>query len=115
MGYTLRRSDERKDELLKELDRVVGILKTRNIEKVILFGSLVRGDVASTSDIDLIIVADTDKRFLDRLDEVYSAVLPQKAMDILVYTPQEIDCMKETNPFLRKALGEGKVLYERNS
>lgn len=55
------------------------------------------------------IVADTDKRFLDRLHDVYSAMPPQKAMDILVYTPQEIDRMKVTNPFIRKALNEGKV------
>ncbi len=45
MGYNLRKDNERRYELLNELDRVTGLLETMNVEKVILFGSLARGDV----------------------------------------------------------------------
>lgn len=93
----------------------MGILRARNVEKVILFGSLARGDVVSTSDIDLIVIQDTDLGFLERLDEIYSAVLPRKALDVLVYTPRELAFLKEDSPFVRKALSEGRVLYAKDS
>jgi hypothetical protein len=48
-------------------------------------------------------------RFLDRLDEFYDDA--REAMDILVYTPQEFEEMKE-RPFVKRALREGKMLYE---
>jgi len=34
------------------------------------------------------------------------------ALDLLVYTPQEMEWMRE-RPFLRQALKTGKVLYEK--
>lgn len=114
MGYTLPKRAERRQQLLDELERIMDTLRTMNVEKVILFGSLARGDVTSTSDIDLIVVMDTDSPFLQRLHEVYSAVLPQRSVDILVYTPQEFQSMREENPFVRKALDEGSVLYAKN-
>ncbi len=53
---------------------------------VLLFGSLARGDARDHSDIDLIVVKDTQMRFLDRLDEFYDDA--REAMDVLVYTPR---------------------------
>ena len=91
MGYRAPDSASRVRLLNGELNRIVEILKARDVEKVILFGSLVDGDVGSTSDIDLIVVEKTDKRFLDRLGEVYSAIQPRMAADVLVYTPDELE------------------------
>lgn len=97
-------------ELEEELNRILARLKKdSSIRKVILFGSMARGDVREHSDIDLIIIKETDKRFLDRLDEFYSDA--REAMDILVYTPQEFEEMRE-RPFVKMALREGRVLYE---
>lgn len=115
MVYALSKGAERKQDLLAELDRITAILREMDVEVVILFGSLARGDVTSTSDIDLIVVAHTDKRFLDRLHDIYSAVRPQKAVDILVYTPQEFGILREENSFVRKVLDEGRVIYARDS
>lgn len=113
MGFTLRNGEARRKDLQKELDRIVGILQTQDVEQVILFGSLARGDVRSTSDIDIIVVRQTDKRFLDRLDEVYTLVQPETALDVLVYTPQEFASMRENSSFVRRAVREGRVLYAR--
>jgi hypothetical protein len=55
-----------------------------------------------------IVVKETQMRFLDRLDEFYDDA--REAMDILVYTPQEFEEMKE-RPFVKRALREGKMLY----
>jgi predicted nucleotidyltransferase len=97
-------------ELNAELERILNRLKKDpSVRKVLLFGSLARGDARDHSDIDLIVVKDTPMRFLDRLDEFYDDA--REAMDILVYTPQEFEEMKE-RPFVKRALREGKMLYE---
>ena len=67
------------------------------------FGSLARGDARDHSDIDLIVVKETQMRFLDRLDEFYNDA--REAMDILVYTPARIRG-DEGAAFGRRALRE---------
>ncbi|HNX39058.1 MAG TPA: nucleotidyltransferase domain-containing protein [Methanothrix sp.] len=97
-------------ELYEELERILTRLKADpSVRQVLLFGSLARGDARDHSDIDLIVVKETNLRFLDRLDEFYDDA--REAMDILVYTPQEFEEMKE-RPFVRRALKEGRMLYE---
>ena len=97
-------------EVEAELERILNRLKNdTSVRKVLLFGSLARGDARDHSDIDLIVVKETQMRFLDRLDEFYDDA--REAMDILVYTPQEFEEMKE-RPFVKRALREGKMLYE---
>jgi len=100
----------RKEELEKELKRIVEKLKKdKSVKFVLLFGSLARRDLGSASDIDLIVVKNTDKRFLDRLDEFYENA--NVAIDVLVYTPEEFEKMKNRS-FVKKASEEGVVLYE---
>lgn len=97
-------------ELKAELERIVNRLKSDpSVRLVLLFGSLARGDARDYSDIDLIVVKETEKRFLDRLDEFYDDA--REAMDVLVYTPQEFEEMKD-RPFFKRALEEGRILYE---
>jgi predicted nucleotidyltransferase len=71
------------------------------------------GNIGPASDLDLIVVQRTEKRFLDRIDEIIRLINPRCAMDILVYTPEEIRQCSKTNRFIREALGEGKVMYEK--
>jgi len=113
MSYDMGKGQERRKELLAELDRIVEILKNENIERVILFGSLARGTTRSGSDIDLIVVRNTDKRFLDRVDDIIRLVEPVMGLDVLVYTPKEFELMKHSSSFVRNAIGEGKVLYAK--
>lgn len=115
MGYTFGDPKKRERELLTELDRILGILRARGVEKIILFGSLARGESRSASDIDLLIVEETDKPFLERVGAVYSAIQPRKAVDILVYTPRELERLSETSSFVRRVLSEGRVLYAKDS
>ncbi|MFZ5759483.1 MAG: nucleotidyltransferase domain-containing protein [Thermodesulfobacteriota bacterium] len=81
-------------------------------EKIILFGSWAVGQADEYSDIDVIIVYRTDKRFLDRLRELYLAWDYPKAVDILSYTPEEFFMMMEESPFLQDAVAGGKILYD---
>ncbi|HGE72121.1 TPA: nucleotidyltransferase domain-containing protein [Candidatus Poribacteria bacterium] len=104
---------ERKENLEAELQRIIPEIIKLDVEKVILFGSLVTGKIHSKSDIDLIIIKRTDKRFMDRLDEFYNYVSPNVATDMLVYTPEEFEEMKLNSQFTRTALKNSKVMYER--
>jgi predicted nucleotidyltransferase len=115
MGYRLAPKERRKKRLTAELERLVHVLKTQDVEQVILFGSLMSGNVNSASDIDLLVVKQTDKRFLDRLDEMYSLLQPTVALDLLVYTPEEAEVLTYTNRFIGNIFEHGRVLYEKES
>jgi HEPN domain-containing protein/predicted nucleotidyltransferase len=85
-------------------------------EKIILFGSAARGETDEYSDLDLIVIKKTDKRFVERLVEAGSFISPEVSVDILVYTPEELRAMiEEWNPFIEEALKDGKVLYEKTA
>lgn len=113
MSSEKKLSYKRKEKLAKELERIVSKIDKLNIEKAILFGSIVSGDIHNLSDIDLIIIKKTKKRFLDRLSEFYSYLKPRCAIDILVYTPEEFSNLIETNNFIKYAVSKGKTIYEK--
>ena len=97
-------------ELNEELNRIMKKIKgDDSVKQVVLFGSLARGDLHEGSDIDLIVVRETDKKFLDRLDEFY--IDASEPLDILVYTPEEFEEMKN-RPFIKRAMKEGRILHE---
>ena len=92
-------------------------LKVSDAQQAIVFGSYARGDADEYSDLDLIIVANTDKRFLQRHKDyrpVFRSWDPWgKSLDLLIYTPEEIYGMRaRNNPFICAALQEGIVVYE---
>lgn len=84
-----------------------------NIKKALLFGSVARNDIGINSDIDLLIIMVPGLSFLDRLVTVYKQLNPQISLDLLVYTPEEIEKMKERT-FIREIFKEGVVLFEKN-
>jgi predicted nucleotidyltransferase len=112
MAFRTGLAEKRKEVLEKELKRIIPLLINLGAEKIILFGSLSGGKVHRSSDIDLVVVRESDQRFLDRLDELYQAVKPNYGIDLLVYTPEEFEEMSVTNPFLKRAVKEGRLLYE---
>jgi len=105
---------ERKIDLQKELERCINLLKKEyRPEKILLFGSLASGRVSRWSDIDLIIVKDTKKPFLDRNKEVLLLLKPKVGMDILVYTPEEFKKLSKKTFFKEEVIGKGVNLWGR--
>ena len=106
---------ERKAQLEQELARFVRVLSAdATVEKMIVFGSLASGEIHEWSDIDLLVVKRTDKRFLDRLHEVRLMLKTHEAADFVVYTPQEFVEMAQNRRFVREEIVEkGRVVYER--
>ncbi|MBE0415902.1 MAG: nucleotidyltransferase domain-containing protein [Dehalococcoidia bacterium] len=100
----------------KGIEEIVAALKGYDPKRVILFGSWARGEEDRYSDIDLVIIKETEERFLDRINSIYEILQPLCAIDVLVYTPDEFERMRqEGNPFIEKVLQEGMVIYERPS
>lgn len=94
----------------------VQALKAYDPEKIILFGSYASGQADQYSDIDLVIIKRTDKRFVERLVEAGSYLNLPISLDIFVYTPEEFQVMAEAeNPFIEKVQREGRIVYEKSS
>lgn len=103
-------------EVERELGRIVERLRTLDPERIVLYGSFARGDFHEGSDIDLVVILDTDQRFLDRIGRVLEVVgVADFDIEPLVYTPVEYETMRQRRNALIESLEqEGKVLYERN-
>jgi len=103
---------ERKMHLQKELNRCIRILKEKyHPQKILLFGSFANDRVKKWSDIDLIIVKDTKKSFLERSKELFLLLKPKVGMDILVYTPEEFRQLSGERFFKEQVIEKG-VIHE---
>jgi predicted nucleotidyltransferase len=94
--------------------RLSPIFEQYQIQKAVLFGSLARNEASSRSDVDLIVVKRTHRRFFDRYDGLLldlSRAIPERDLDVLIYTPTELAKISH-RPFIAQALREGKVIYE---
>ncbi len=87
-------------------------------DKVILFGSLARGEIHNDSDIDLLIIKKSDKRRPFRTKEVFASLRGMERrypLDALVYTPDELEKRISLGDyFIIRILSEGTMLYGRS-
>ena len=99
-----------------KIDDIVNRIATKfNPDKIILFGSYASGTPNNDSDLDLLIIKDTDlpphRRSFDIQKLFMGSMVP---MDILVYTNKEFEQeQKEKYSFLSNAIKTSKILYER--
>lgn len=87
-------------------------------EKIILFGSGATEMRGESSDIDLLIIKKTPKRFVERVVELMRLIRSRFGFEYpvepLVYTPDEFRQAKEINSiFTRTVLSKGIILYEK--
>lgn len=85
-------------------------------EKIILFGSYVKGSPSSDSDLDLLIIKRTKKKPTQRIQEALRLVwgnIPNIEPQIL--TPEELQEAIDQNRFFitQEVLKYGKVIYEK--
>jgi len=100
------------DQILKEA--VQRILAVGCPRKVVLFGSRAAGSARLESDIDLLIVEESDLpryRRSGRYRRALQGIFPSK--DVIVWTPKEIEEWKAVpNAFITAIMAAGRVLYE---
>jgi predicted nucleotidyltransferase len=90
------------------------LLRKHGARTAWVFGSHARGEADAISDIDVIVVAATDRPPVERFRDYLPAILEAGVgVDLFVYTPEEFERMKsEERPFLITALEHAKLVYE---
>ncbi len=82
---------------------------------VLMFGSRARGTSTRKSDLDLLVVWETDQPPLERIGRVLRLLADSPwPVEVIAYTPSELK-VRQHSPFLRKIVAEGIVLYERRA
>lgn len=95
--------------------RIVEALRPYEPERIYLFGSWARGEADELSDVDIVVIKRTPQPFLERLREAGSLLpVDTGAVDLLVYTPEEFEAMREGgSPFAEMIAEEAVVIYGR--
>ena len=89
------------------------IVATRSgVRRIGYFGSYARGRRDLFTDLDLFVAWKTERPVLDRLRFLYSILDVRVDLDIVCYTPAELQARSD-QPFIRQLLSEEVVLYER--
>lgn len=86
----------------------------QEIEQIVLFGSLARGDAVPGSDADLLIIlSESDLQFLGRIPR-YTPSYCGIGVEVFPYTSAEAQKMlTENNHLIKRALAEGIELFRR--
>ncbi len=105
-----------RERRIEEIRRSVAAARKRipQIQRVILFGSLVSGRATPRSDADILVVVETSPydHPRDRVPEILRALSPLPCpIDLFVVTSAEFKrCREENSPFLRVATSTGTDL-----
>lgn len=105
---------QRRALLEDELARIVDVLvREYRPSRIILFGSLAQGTIHEWSDIDLALIKETERRFIDRIGDVLDLVRSPVGLEVVVYTPREMqEMVAQGNYFVvEEILGKGRTLF----
>jgi predicted nucleotidyltransferase len=110
-------------EITSILNDLIDSLRASDPYKIILFGSYANGNETENSDIDLMVILDNNdisKTYEERqnkklyIRKLVREVNYKKALDILVYSKEELKKIKEYgNYFIDEIEKTGKVIYEK--
>ena len=105
-GYDYSAVDLVVDAIVKDLDP----------KMIIIFGSVAKGTADGNSDLDMLIVMDTDKKRAERVADVQICLWKRDLIlekDIIVVTPKEYEERKDDeHSFIHEIVSTGVVAYE---
>ena len=82
-------------------------------QKIILFGSYAYGTPRPESDVDLLVVMDTQRSELEQAAVICRTIPYRFGLDLVVYTPQHLaQRLDWGDSFLREIMQRGITLYE---
>jgi len=92
------------------------IVNNFNPKQILLIGSYASGTQNNDSDLDLLIVKDSDLPRQSRAFNIRKSLIGNRIpMDILVYTPDEFESEKnEKYSFINSALKNSRLLYDQS-
>ena len=94
-------------------DIIRRIVEVAQPEKIILFGSAVRGNMTRNSDVDLLVVKETEN-VRELTAQIYEKLYGVRvAVDAIVVTPADTERYKNSHALvIKSAVRERKVVYE---
>ncbi|MGD2147714.1 MAG: nucleotidyltransferase domain-containing protein [Anaerolineae bacterium] len=113
-GSTIREKREQYSGPLSDsLESIVAALAVRpDVDRAILFGSYPEGRRDLFTDLDILIVVESELDFVSRTAEMYRYLSAPVDKNLFCYTPEEIDRNRD-RPFFRRVLEQGEAIYER--
>ena len=98
----------------KEIKKITKqIVENYHPEKIILFGSYAWGKPDENSDVDLLVIKETEEDPWKRLKKISDYLDADYPTDVLVYTPREVRKRLSINDFfVKKIIDKGKIIYE---
>jgi predicted nucleotidyltransferase len=102
------------DALDRFLEALRPLLNAQRARAAYLIGSRARGTADPQSDIDVLIVAESERPEVERFKDYLPAIAASSVgVDLIVYTPAEFERMRaEERPFLMHALEGAKLIHE---
>ena len=97
------------------LDKIIEeIVKAVNPVKIILFGSISKGENQEGSDFDILVLKENISQRRKAAQKIYLSLNINASVDIIVETPERFDILKE-NPFMiyYEIAKSGRLIYER--
>lgn len=94
-----------------QVSLIINQLKKYKPEKIILFGSYAYGKPNKDSDVDIVLIKETDKSFHNRQKEARMLLRTITPVDLFVFTPKEFQQKKKSNPLLKEIATRGKVIH----
>ncbi|MCZ7627082.1 MAG: hypothetical protein C3F12_08855 [Candidatus Methylomirabilota bacterium] len=101
--------------LESSLKQAVTVLsRVEGVGRISLVGSFARGRADLFTELDILVVMETDLSFIDRLRMLYPLLALPVDLDLLCYTPDEFERMHD-RPFMKHLRGKEVVLYETHT
>lgn len=96
------------------IEDVVGQIAARfQPRQIILFGSYAAGQPRPDSDVDLMVVMDTQLSGAQQVVKILTSINYRFGLDLLVYTPERLaQRVALGDPFVNEILQLGRVMYE---
>jgi predicted nucleotidyltransferase len=99
---------------MQKINTVVkDIVRLFKPEKIILFGSYAHNNPNPDSDVDLLVVMNTEKSSIQQAIEIAQKVEHHFGLDIIVRSPEQLKERIELGDFfLNDIISKGKLVYE---
>jgi predicted nucleotidyltransferase len=106
--WWIERAATRQNALAVAVERLRARLGLyRGVRGALVFGSYARGEVGPESDLDLIVVRDTDLAQMQRDDDIRASLDLGVPYDLVTLTPEQYERLPRERSFYEQAVREG--------
>lgn len=94
-------------------EAVIEQIKKAGPRAILIFGSAATGKRGQDSDLDILVISDTNEPFSQRSRKMRSMIKTHTPLDIIVLTPTEARELPRKSTFFSQIMREGKLVYGR--